>query len=250
MVYAARRADLPTTGPLALGGPCCCLFELLIDIHGMLEKSILAGGGARPSDIVRQSTLQVLNHCKVAGALFARLWHYPQRVVLQMAAASRGAPAVAPLRTPAEPPTSTRSHDTDRSPRALRRGAEGEVVATARRDRGRPRAQPAGAQLRAPGGAGAAVGADLPRRHGVRKVQYGYRVMDEVCDRCEGDGYLKPPKPEADDEDDDAAKVAQIEALIATRRASTSSTASRRRSKAATTTACSRRRRRSKRPGQ
>ena len=23
--------------------------------------------------------------------------------------------------------------------------------------------------------------------HGVRKVQYGYRVMDEVCDRCEGD---------------------------------------------------------------
>ena len=51
--------------------------------------------------------------------------------------------------------------------------------------------------------------------HGVRKVQYGYRVMDEVCDRCEGDGYLKPPKPEAEDEDADAAKVAQIEALIA-----------------------------------
>lgn len=51
--------------------------------------------------------------------------------------------------------------------------------------------------------------------HGVRKVQYGYRVMDEVCDRCEGDGYLKPPKPEADDDDDDAAKVAQIEDLIA-----------------------------------
>ena len=35
--------------------------------------------------------------------------------------------------------------------------------------------------------------------HGVRTVQYGYRVRDEVCDRCEGDGYLTPPKPEADE---------------------------------------------------
>ena len=63
--------------------------------------------------------------------------------------------------------------------------------------------------------------------HGVRKVQYGFRVMDEVCERCGGEGVLAPPKPEPELDDDGAepeppplddeaaAKVAQVEALVA-----------------------------------
>ena len=31
--------------------------------------------------------------------------------------------------------------------------------------------------------------------HGVRKVQYGYRVMDQVCETCKGEGVLVNGKP-------------------------------------------------------
>ena len=48
--------------------------------------------------------------------------------------------------------------------------------------------------------------------HGVVKKQYGYRVIDEQCDKCGGEGVIvNRPKPASDEL---RKKISRVEALI------------------------------------
>ncbi|KAL1524292.1 hypothetical protein AB1Y20_019195 [Prymnesium parvum] len=70
-------------------------------------------------------------------------------------------------------------------------------------------------------GRGTGAGPELPnpvlmchacQAHGIVKKQYGYRVMDETCDRCGGEGMIiQKPRPASEEL---KAKMARVEALI------------------------------------